>query len=69
MGLQHRIKKRIGFTFLMIKLGGLFLDMKVEKLMLMPFYGVGSWYHLHIGFRQDLIIRVYHNGPALFSSR
>lgn len=32
-----RSKKRIGFTFLMIKLGGLLKDMKVAKLMLMLF--------------------------------
>ncbi len=48
-GLHTYELKRIGFTFLMIKLGGL-EDMKVAKLMLMLFIGVGILHHLHIGY-------------------
>lgn len=37
--------------------------------MLMLFYGVGSWYHLHIGFRQDLIIGSYRTDPRFLYSQ
>lgn len=49
-GCDIRRKKRIGFTFLLMKLGG-FIDMKVARLMLTLFYTAWASLHdLHIGY-------------------